>query len=156
MNVRVRPADLADARDAESIVMLLNSYACEPVGLAGPLPHDVRQRLVPALKELPNALVLLALADDAAIGIAVCFVGFSTFRARPLLNIHDLAVLPEHRGKGAGRALLQAAEDHARRRGCCRMTLEVLESNSGARALYHRFGFDASTVSRFLVKPLDA
>jgi GNAT superfamily N-acetyltransferase len=156
MNVQVRPADLSDAGDAESIVTLLNAYALEPVGLAGPLSRDVRERLVPALREVPDVLVLLAFADDAPIGIAVCFVGFSTFRARPLLNIHDLAVLPEHRGKGAGRALLQAAENHARRRGCCRLTLEVLESNSGARALYHRFGFDASTVSRFLVKPLDA
>ena len=99
--------------------------------------------------------MLLAFDDDEAIGIAVCFFGFSTFRARPLLNIHDLAVLPQHRGKGAGRALLQAAEDHARREGCCRVTLEVLESNAGARALYRRFGFDDTTVSRFLVKPLD-
>jgi len=156
MKLHVRPADLADARDADSIVMLLNSYALEPVGLNGPLSRDVQEQLIPALRALPNALVLLAFADDAAIGIAVCFVGFSTFRARPLLNIHDLAVLPQHRGKGAGRALLQAAEDHARQEGYCRLTLEVLESNSGARALYRRFGFGNSTLSRFLVKPLDA
>jgi ribosomal protein S18 acetylase RimI-like enzyme len=156
MNLRIRPADLTDARDADSIAMLLNAYAVEPVGGGKPLPHDVRERLVPALRDVPRAVVLLAFADDAAIGIAVCFVGFSTFRARPLLNIHDLAVLPQHRRKGVARALLQAAEDHARRQGCCRVTLEVLESNSGARELYRRFGFDDSTVSRFLVKPLDA
>jgi GNAT superfamily N-acetyltransferase len=155
MNLHIRPADLADARDADSIVVLLNSYALEPVGLGAPLPSDVRDRLVPELRAFPRALVLLAFDDDAAIGIAVCFLGFSTFRARPLLNIHDLAVLPQYRGKGAGRALLQAAEDYARRQGCCRLTLEVLESNSGARALYRRFGFDDSAISRFLVKPLD-
>jgi GNAT superfamily N-acetyltransferase len=156
MSVRIRPADLTDARDADSIAMLLNSYAIEPVGGGKPLSRDVQARLVPALRDIPRALVLLALADDAAIGIAVCFVGFSTFRARPLLNIHDLAVLPDHRRKGVARALLQAAEDYARRQGCCRVTLEVLESNSGARELYRRFGFDDSTISRFLVKPLDA
>ena len=156
MNFRIRPADLADARDADSIPDLLNAYALEPVGGGRPLPRDVRERLVPALRDIPRALVLLAFADDAAIGIAVCFVGFSTFRARPLLNIHDLAVLPQYRGKGVGRALLQTAEDYARRQGCCRLTLEVLESNSGARELYRRFGFDDSTISRFLVKPLDA
>ena len=155
MSLHIRPADLADERDARSVIALLNSYALEPVGLSKPLPRDVQERLIPALRELPRALVLLAFADDEAIGIAVCFFGFSTFRARPLLNIHDLAVLPQHRGKGAGRALLQAAEDHARREGCCRVTLEVLESNAGARALYRRFGFDDTTVSRFLVKPLD-
>jgi len=155
MNFHVRPADLDDARDAGSVVALLDSYAREPVGLSKPLPHDVRERLIPALKDIANARVWLALDGDAAVGIAVCFVGFSTFRAKPLLNIHDLAVLPEYRGKGAGRALLQAAEDYARREGCCRLTLEVLEANAGARALYRRFGFDDSTVTRFLVKPLD-
>jgi len=156
MMLHIRRADLADERDVARVVTLLNSYALEPVGLGGPLPPDVRERLIPELERIPGALVLLAFADAEAIGIAVCFRGFSTFRARPLLNIHDLAVLAEHRGKGAGRALLQAAEDHARREGCCRLTLEVLERNAGARALYRRFGFDDSTVSRFLVKPLDA
>jgi ribosomal protein S18 acetylase RimI-like enzyme len=156
MNLRIRPADLADAADAHSIGVMLNAYAIEPVGGGKPLPPDVRERLVPALMDIPSVAVFLAFADDAPIGIAVCFVGFSTFRARPLLNIHDLAVLPEYRGRGAGRALLQAAEDHARREGCCRLTLEVLESNAGARALYRRFGFDDSMFSRFLIKPLDA
>ena len=93
---------------------------------------EARERVVPALRDHPTALVLLAFADEAPIGIAVGFFGFSTFRARPLLNIHDLAVLPAHRGKGVGRALLSAAEEHARRHGCCRLTLEVLESNSGS------------------------
>lgn len=156
MKLTIRPADLTDARDAASIALLLNAYAVEPVGGGQPLAPDARERLVPALRDIPRALVLLALADEAAVGIAVCFVGFSTFRARPLLNIHDLAVLPQHRRQGVGRALLQAAEDYARRQGCCRVTLEVLESNAGARELYRRFGFDDSTVSRFLVKPLDA
>lgn len=156
MSFRIRPADLADARDADRITTLLNTYALEPVGGGKPLTRDVRERLVPALRAIPRALVLLAFVDETAIGIAVCFVGFSTFRAQPLLNIHDLAVLPNYRRRGVARALLQAAEDHARREGCCRLTLEVLESNSGARDLYRRFGFDESTISRFLVKPLDA
>jgi GNAT superfamily N-acetyltransferase len=155
MNLQIREADFENPRDADGITAILNSYAIEPVGGGRPLPLDVQKRVVPALRDHPTALVLLAFADEAPVGIAVCFVGLSTFRARPLLNIHDLAVLPPYRGKGVGRALLHAAEDHARRRGCCRLTLEVLDSNSGARALYRRFGFDDSTVTRFLVKPLE-
>jgi ribosomal protein S18 acetylase RimI-like enzyme len=155
MNLQIRQADFANPRDAAGITTILNSYAIEPVGGGLPLSPEARERVVPALRDHPTALVLLAFAADAPIGIAVGFFGFSTFRARPLLNIHDLAVLPAYRGKGVGRALLSAAEEHARRRGCCRLTLEVLESNSGARALYRRFGFDDSIVTRFLVKPLE-
>jgi GNAT superfamily N-acetyltransferase len=154
MNLKIRPADLSNPRDANSITTILNSYASELVGGGRPLPPDVRERVVPALRDHPTTLVLLAFANDTPVGLAVCFRGLSTFRALPLLNIHDLAVLPPYRGKGIGRALLQAAEELARLQGCCRLTLEVLESNAGARALYRRFGFDDSTVSRFLVKSL--
>ncbi|MDP7573186.1 MAG: GNAT family N-acetyltransferase, partial [Myxococcota bacterium] len=94
------------------------------------------------------------------VGVAVCFLGFSTFQARPLLNIHDLAVLPEWRGRGVGRALLAAAEDRARQRGCCKLTLEVQDSNRRALQLYERFGFSDFVIgdsgpTRFLAKLLD-
>ena len=154
MNLRIRPADFADPRDADAITTILNSYAIEPVGGGRPLPPDVRERVVPALRDHPTALVLLALAAETPVGLAVGFFGFSTFRARPLLNIHDLAVLPAYRGKGVGSALLSAAEEHARRRGCCRLTLEVLESNSGDSGALSALRFRRFTVSRFLVKPL--
>ncbi len=160
MNVRIRPADLADPCDGLAVVTLLDCYAGDPCGGGQPLPRDVRERLVPALRDHPTALVLLAFADDEPIGIAVCFTGFSTFRARPLLNIHDLAVLEQHRGKGVGKALLRAVEDHARRTGCCKMTLEVQDANTRARTLYQRCGFEdfvvAGSATRFLAKPLDA
>jgi GNAT superfamily N-acetyltransferase len=75
--------------------------------------------------------------------------------------LRDLAVLPEHRGHGVGRALLQAAEDHARRKGCCKLTLEVQDDNTRARILYRRFGFEdfvvgKSAPTRFLAKKLEA
>ncbi len=159
MNLRIRQADFGDRRDADGIVALLDSYAVDPIGGGEALSKEVRERLVPALRDHPTSLVLLALLDDAPVGVAVCFFGLSTFRARPLLNIHDLAVLPQHRGQGVGRALLRSAEEHARRKGCCRLTLEVRDDNA-ARDLYRRFGFDdsmpgSSVPTRFLVKPLE-
>lgn len=154
----VRPADLDHPDDGRRIVELLDMYSRESFGLAAPLPVDVRQRLVHGLRDHPTTLVLLAMADEDAIGIAVCFFGFSTFAARPLLNIHDLAVSPEARGRGVGRSLLQAAQQHAAERGCCKLTLEVREDNLGARRLYRDFGFepdDGTTHSHsFWVKPL--
>src|SRR6188472_634458 len=119
--------DFGNEGHAAGLLSVLDSYAREEMGGGAPLSLDVRQRLVPALREQANALVLLAFADGAVTGIATCFFGFSTFAARPLLNVHDLAVLPASRGRGVGRALLVAAEERARARGCVKLTLEVRE-----------------------------
>jgi ribosomal protein S18 acetylase RimI-like enzyme len=75
------------------------------------------------------------------VGIATCFIGFSTFAARPLINIHDLHVTKEHQRRGVAPSLLAAVEKEARDRGCCKLTLEVQENNRPALALYERFGF---------------
>ncbi len=83
--------------------------------------------------------------NGEAVGISVCFVGFSTFSARPLINIHDLAVLPAQRGNGVGRQLLAGVERKARDLGCCKVTLEVLENNRRALKLYAAAGFARAT-----------
>jgi ribosomal protein S18 acetylase RimI-like enzyme len=155
MNLRVSEADFSSPRDAKGVLDVLNSYAADPMGGGEPLPSDVLRRLPTMLRETPTALVLLAFGDDQPVGVAVCFFALSTFRARPLLNIHDLAVLPSHRGMGIGRALLEAAEGHARRKGCCRLTLEVRDDNARARTLYRSFGFDDAVPTRFLTKALE-
>ena len=152
-------ADFANPLHCAGIVDVLNSYASDPVGGGEPLSPEVQNRLIPALREHPTAWVLLALDDQRPVGVAVCFLGFSTFQALPLLNIHDLAVVPEYRGKGIGRALLDAVETHALARGCCKLTLEVQDDNLRARGLYESFGFadfvvGNSAVTRFMSKPL--
>jgi GNAT superfamily N-acetyltransferase len=161
MSIEIRAANLQDPADAEALVYLLDAYARDPMGGGQPLDRDVAQRLVPALREHPGARVLLASRGGRPVGVATCFLGFSTFAARPLLNVHDLGVLPEHRGSGVGRALLGAAEALARSLGCVKLTLEVLEDNERARRAYASFGFrdyELGGVARrtlFLTKPLD-
>ena len=159
MTIEIRDADLADPRHAAAVIEMIDAYANDPFGGGEPLPADVRARLVPGLRAHPTTLVLLAFADERPVGVAVCFFGFSTFQGRPLLNVHDLAVLPEHRGQRIGRALLAGVEERARARGCCKLTLEVLEENARARALYASFGFTdgpfgAAQSTRFLCKAL--
>jgi len=139
--IEVRAANLADSVEAEAYLTVLDTYAADEMGGKAALDPDVRRRLVPALREQASALVLLAFAEGAVVGLATCFFGFSTFAARPLLNVHDLAVLPACRGKGVGRALLAAAAEHARARGCAKLTLEVREDNARARGLYEAEGF---------------
>src|SRR5262245_62088679 len=93
----IRKANLDDPTDAAAIVAVLDAYASDPAGGGAPLSREVRERVVPGLRRHASAAVWLALAAERPAGIAVCFVGYSTFRARPLLNVHDLAVVPDHR-----------------------------------------------------------
>ena len=153
-------ADFNNDRHEAAIIYVLDSYAADPIGGGEALSSEVRARLVPGLKAHPTTLVLLAFEAEEAIGIAVCFFGFSTFRARPLLNIHDLAVIPERRGEGIGQALLDSVEHHARQGECCKLTLEAQEDNQRALGLYRKFGFEDFTLgdsgaTRFFAKTLD-
>jgi GNAT superfamily N-acetyltransferase len=159
--VRVVDADLEDPVHCQGILEVVDSYARDPRGGGQGLAVDVRDRLIDGLRAHPTTRVFLAFAEDRPIGVAVCFLGFSTFSAKPLLNIHDLAVLPPWRGKGVGRALLAAVEQHARGEDCCKLTLEVLDDNTPARGLYASVGFTddvfgSSTSMRFLTKTLEA
>jgi ribosomal protein S18 acetylase RimI-like enzyme len=139
--VTVIEADLNDPEHQTAILQLINAYARDPMGDGRDLPAAVRERLIPGLRRHPTALVFLAFDEATAVGVAVCFVGFSTFAARPLINIHDLAVIPDHRGRGIGRLLLAQVEAKGRELGCCKLTLEVRDDNHRAQQLYQRFGF---------------
>jgi GNAT superfamily N-acetyltransferase len=140
--IQVVTADLARRDHARAVVDLLDAYARDPMGDGRPLYDEVRRELIPGLRRQPNAMVLLAYVGETAAAVAVCFLGFSTFRARPLLNIHDFAVRPEHQGRGIGRLLMDEVERAARAAGCCKITLEVRADNARARRLYSTCGFD--------------
>jgi ribosomal protein S18 acetylase RimI-like enzyme len=158
--VTIVEADLANPKHQREVLAMTAAYALDPMGNGGPLAGDVVARLIPGLREHPTTLIFLAYVGEQAVGIATCFYGFSTFAARPLINIHDLAVLPGHRGRGIGRALLEAVERKARERGCSKITLEVQENNLTARQIYKAAGFaqgaygDATGGSLFYWKTL--
>jgi ribosomal protein S18 acetylase RimI-like enzyme len=141
----VRLANLHDPHDAHWVVALLDMYCCDAFGDGEPLSAKARENLIPGLIKHGGARVFLAFAKAQAepLGIAICMIGFSSFRGGPLLNIHDLAVSPAARGQGIGTALLQAVEDEARALGCCRITLEVRSDNTRAKKLYQQVGFEA-------------
>ncbi|MBS0404921.1 MAG: GNAT family N-acetyltransferase [Proteobacteria bacterium] len=139
--ITVRRADYASALDRTALVDLLGAYAIDPMGGGAPLADEVRASLCERLAQVPLAISFIAWLEGEAVGLVNCFQGFSTFKARPLLNVHDLVVLPAHRARGVGQALLAAAQKHAQERGCCKLTLEVLSGNARALRSYERFGF---------------
>lgn len=139
--IDVGVADYDNPADAITVVALLDEYARDPMGGGMPLDEDARDRLIPALKATPGAFSVIARADGVAVGLANCLMGFSTFAARPLVNIHDMVVTAAHRGKRVGRTMFAVIEAVARERGAAKVTLEVLEGNKGARALYASLGY---------------
>ena len=139
--VVVVQADLARPDHQAAVVRLTSAYAADPMGAGQPLAPAVTERMIPGLRATPSTKIFLAYLGDEAVGLATCFVGFSTFQARPLINIHDMAVLEDTRGRGVGRALLDAVERAARELGCCKLTLEVNEGNRRALGLYRSAGF---------------
>jgi ribosomal protein S18 acetylase RimI-like enzyme len=140
-SVVIVEANLEDPKHQRAVIAMVNAYASDAMGNGSALPEQVRNELIPALRRHPTSLVFLAFAGDEPVGIAVCFLGFSTFAARPLLNVHDLAVVAEYRRQGLGRQLLEAVEARSRLLGCCKLTLEVREDNHPALRLYHHVGF---------------
>ncbi|MDQ3002427.1 MAG: GNAT family N-acetyltransferase [Fibrobacterota bacterium] len=157
----IRHADLENTESCSAILGLIGMYAQDPMGGSLPsLPPFVQENLIAGLKAHPTTRIFLAYSGEKAVGVAVCFLGFSTFAAKPLINIHDLAVEPGYRGQGIGMALLGAVENEARAMGCCKLTLEVLENNSRAVRTYKSFGFEAGHFAEkdgnmlFYVKPI--
>jgi len=130
-----------DGAHCRAIVEVLDSYARDPMGGGKGLEPRVRRGLVPELRRRQWVVTFLALMGSEPAGLLIAMEGFSTFAARPLFNIHDVAVLPRFRGLGVGTALFREAEKVALKRGCCKLTLEVLSGNTEAQRLYERLGF---------------
>ena len=139
--MRILQANYSDTLHAQVIVYLLDAYAQDPAGGGTPLSSFAKQNLVTALAARPHAFSVLAFDGDEAIGLINCFEGFSTFSCLPLINVHDVVVLASHRGRRVGEQMLALVDTIAVERGACKLTLEVLQGNRSAIALYERVGF---------------
>jgi len=147
-SVEIVQADYTNHEQRSVIPYLLNAYAKDLLGFRSEIKKHVLDALVPGLERTQNAVVLLAKTKGKYVGMAICFLSFSTFHAKPLINIHDFMVLEAYRGKGIGRALMEKIESIARDMGCCKMTLEVQENNASARKLYRSVGFKDSFLNQ--------
>lgn len=146
MNVQFRLADYHNPADASAVLSLLDAYAQDPMGGAAPLSDEVKATLIAKLAQQPGAFSIIGFNGDEAVALANCFTGFSTFKAKPLVNIHDCYVAPQCRGQHVGQRLLDAIVKEAKERGCCKVTLEVLEGNVRAKAAYQKYGFRGYTL----------
>jgi GNAT superfamily N-acetyltransferase len=158
--IRIVEPDLSLPAHQEAVLAMVDAYSRDAMGDGKPLDPEVRTQLIPGLMRHPTTLIFLALDGDHPVGAAACFIGFSSFAAKPLINIHDFVVVPTSRGKGIGRRLLEAVEAKARELGCCKLTLEVMDKNHQAVRMYQTAGFERYALQEeagaaiFMSKPL--
>jgi ribosomal protein S18 acetylase RimI-like enzyme len=145
-NIQIVAVDLDRLEHQQALLILMDRYARDPMQGGTPLPASVMNELIPELRKHPASMIWLAYKDSEPIGFTVCFLGFSTFAARPLINIHDISVRADCRGLGVGKLLMDAIEAKAHELRCSKITLEVREDNDVARGLYRKLGFDRSNV----------
>lgn len=134
-------ANLNQTHQAQALVELMDEYARHPMGQGKPLDEAVKQQLPQALQARADSFQVLAFDGQRPVGLVNCFEGFSTFACKPLVNIHDVMITADYRGQGLTRRLFAKVEELARERGCCKLTLEVLEGNQQARKAYQSLGF---------------
>lgn len=141
MKINLIQVDYNNSTQADDLVMLLNAYALDPMGGGEELTDEVKSHLVPAMAQRNDVFTVLCYVDEKPAGIINCVEGFSTFKCKPLINIHDCGILPEYRGLGLCRLLFEEVEKIAVARGCCKVTLEVLAGNTVAQKAYKKLGY---------------
>ncbi|MEB3275062.1 MAG: GNAT family N-acetyltransferase [Prochlorothrix sp.] len=100
-------------------------------------PQDLSRHL---FGERPYAEAILAEWEGESIGLALFFHNYSTFLMQPGLYLEDLFVMPQYRGRGVGKALLQHLAQIAIDRGCGRFEWSVLDWNTPAIEFYQSQG----------------
>jgi len=155
VTVQIRPGLLEDVPLIAELIQALARYE--------KLEHEVvmtEEKLTTHLfGERRYAETLIAEDGDQPVGFALFFHSFSTFLAQPGLYLEDLFVVPERRGAGIGRALLERLAQVAIDRGCGRLEWAVLNWNQDAIRFYERLGAKPNsewTVYRLTGEPLRA
>lgn len=103
---------------------------------------DIRRSI---FGEKATAHALIAELADEAVGFAVYFYNYSTWLGCNGLFLEDLYISPDHRGSGAGKALLQHLARQAVAEGCGRFEWNVLDWNEPAIQFYESFGAEAQS-----------
>lgn len=134
--IRIEPATERDVPDILRLIRELAKYerlADEVVASEGTLRRAL-------FGTEATAEAVLAWAGDRPVGFALWFYTFSTFLGRRGLYLEDLFVVPEWRGRGAGRALLAHLARRAVARGYGRIEWSVLDWNEPAIRFYRAIG----------------
>ncbi len=145
-----RPAEANDVPVILALIRALAEYEREPDAVVATEEDLLRDGFG---KGPPAFHVLLATWNGEPIGFAFYFFTYSTWLGRRCLYLEDLFVRPDHRGKGAGLALMEALAREAVEKDCKRFVWQVLDWNEPAIGFYEKLG--AKVVREWLTVRLE-
>ena len=141
--------DLNNEKHCSAVLQLLSDYMLDEMGIREAMPQELGPKIIEGLQKHSGYLGFLVQIENTYVGLANCNLVFSTWKAKPLINIHDFVVSPEFRNRGVGLFLLKAIENYAREKGYCRINLEVRHDNYKAQNLYKKAGFKECDPSNY-------
>jgi len=133
--------DLANEEHCRQLIRLLDVYMQDEMGTGQPMEPGKASLILEGLKKYPGYLGFFVISEKKYVALANCNKNFSTFKAMPLINIHDFIVHPGFREKGIGKFLLDSIAGYGKRNGYCRINLEVRDDNIKAQNLYKKAGY---------------
>ena len=136
MGTAIRNATPADVAQILAFIRALAAYERAPDAVVATEEGLLRDGFGPS----PFYYCLMAEHDGQPAGFALFFYNYSTWMGRPGIYLEDLFVLPEFRGLGIGKALLQRVAAVALEKGCERLQWEVLDWNTPAIDFYSAMG----------------
>ncbi len=136
MKLKTRPAE---ARDLETVAVLFDAYRQfyeKPADLA-----LARRYLIERFQRKESVLIVAENDAGGIVGFTQLYPAFCSVLADRTFVLYDLFVTPAARGTGAGRALMEAAEAHAREAGAARLELQTAKTNEIGQSLYESCGW---------------
>jgi GNAT superfamily N-acetyltransferase len=141
---------VATLQDAKAVLSLMEAQLADH-----DLPFD-RRRLSAAIRGVlaDNGLGVIVLARVGKASVGLAFLGYFWSLEHGGLTswLDELYVAPDHRNAGIGSLLLRHACQHARRKGCRAVDLEVVAGHERANRLYRRFGFKPLNRKRWVLR----
>jgi ribosomal protein S18 acetylase RimI-like enzyme len=146
--MQISEIKLSEHGSAEKLVQLLDAYYRTPNGGSGgvALAEEIKDRLFSELPRYRNAIAFVAQQQQDITGLVFGSYSLYIFAAKPCANIQLLFVRPEFQHRGFGRKLMLAFEEKARELDCCKVTLEVRETNEPAKALYRGLEYSRGSI----------
>ena len=129
---------IATLADLEAVAHLFDAYR---QFYERPPDPALARRFIQERMQNQQSVILLAQAEDQAVGFCQLYPTFCSVEAQPIYVLYDLFVAADARRSGAARTLLLAAEALAARNGKVRMDLSTARTNKAAQSVYESLGW---------------